>query len=150
VPNDVQLSRYDLSQLDEGYLAKLPEAQLRALSAKLLADLKAAHERLDQNPTNSSRPPSSRAAWESEDRGDPPDKPEPSESADQSATAGDEEAQARPKKSGGEPRPSEETAQQRRAGQRPGTRACAAAADRASPSSPSGDLRRLRRRVVDA
>ena len=67
VPNDVQLSRYDLSQLDEGYLAKLPEERLRALSAKLLADLKAAHERLDQNPDNSSRPPSSRACgWLSE------------------------------------------------------------------------------------
>jgi hypothetical protein len=60
VPNDVQLSRYDLSQLDEGYLAKLPEAQLWALSAKLLADLKAAPEQLNQNPT-SSRPPSRRA-----------------------------------------------------------------------------------------
>lgn len=48
VPNNVQLSRFDLGQLDEGYLAKLPEEQLRALSAKLLADLKAAHERLDQ------------------------------------------------------------------------------------------------------
>ena len=82
VSNDVQLSRYDLSQLDEGYLAKLPELQLRSLSAKLLADLKAAHERLDQNPTNSSRPPSSRAPWQSEERGDPPDKPEPPVPAD--------------------------------------------------------------------
>ena len=42
MPNGVKLSRYDLSQLDEGYLAKLPEQQLRLLSAKLLADLKAA------------------------------------------------------------------------------------------------------------
>ena len=39
VPSDVQLSRYDLSQLDEDYLAKLPEQQLHVLSAKLLADL---------------------------------------------------------------------------------------------------------------
>jgi hypothetical protein len=68
VPHDVQLSRYDLSELDETYLAKLPEQQLRSLSAKLLADLKAAHERLDQNPSNSSRPPSSRDPWQSEDR----------------------------------------------------------------------------------
>lgn len=71
VPNDVQLSRYDLSQFDEGYLAKLPEAQSRSLSVKLLADLKTAHERLDQDPNNSSRPPSSRGPWEGEDRGDP-------------------------------------------------------------------------------
>jgi len=120
VPNDVQLSRFDLSQLDEGYLAKLPEAQLRSLSVKLLADLKAAHERLDQNPTNSSRPPSSRAPWEGEDRGDPPNKPEPSDRADEAAPAGDEEAQKPPEKSEGQPRRAEESAEQRRAGQRPG------------------------------
>ena len=79
----VQLSRYDLSQLDEGYLAHLPEQQLRSLSAKLQADLKAAHERLDQNPNNSSRPPSSRAPWEREDDDvDPPDKPEQSGTGD--------------------------------------------------------------------
>jgi transposase len=120
VRNDVQLSRFDLSQLDEGYLAKLPEAQLLSLSVKLLADLKAAHERLDQNPSNSSRPPSSRAPWEGEDRGDPPTKPEPSENADKSPPAADEEAQDPAKKSGSEPRPSEEPAAQRRAGQRPG------------------------------
>jgi hypothetical protein len=119
-PNDVQLSRYDLSQLDEGYLAKLSEPQLRSLSVKLLADLQAAHERLDQNPTNSSRPPSSRAPWEGEDRGDPPNKPEPSDRADEAAPAGDEEAQKPPEKSAGQPRPAEESAEQRRAGQRPG------------------------------
>ncbi len=120
VPNDVQLSRFDLSQLDEGYLAKLPETQLRALSAKLLADLKAAHERLDQNPNNSSHPPSSRAPWESEERGDPPDKPEPSSDADEVAPAEDKKAQKPPEKSEGKPRPAEESAEQRRAGQRPG------------------------------
>jgi len=60
----MQLSRHDLVQLDEAYLAGLPEGSLRALSVKLLADLKEALERLDQNPSNSSRPPSSRAPWE--------------------------------------------------------------------------------------
>ena len=40
-----------------------PEA-LRGLSVRLLADLKEARERLNQGPTNSSRPPSSRAPWE--------------------------------------------------------------------------------------
>ena len=118
--NDVQLSRFDLAQLDEGYLAKLSEAQLRALSAKLLADLKAAHERLDQNPTSSSRPPSSRAPWEGEDRGDPPDTSEPPNDADMAAPAGDEAAQKPPQKSEGKPRPCEASGEQRRAGQRPG------------------------------
>jgi transposase len=62
--NDVQLSRHDLSQLDEAYLLALGEERLRTLSVKLLADLKAAHERLDQNSRNSSCPPSSEVSWE--------------------------------------------------------------------------------------
>lgn len=121
VANDVQLSRYDLSQLDEDYLAKLPEAQLRALSAKLLADLKAAHERLDQNPNNSSRPPSSRVPWEGEERGDAPEEPEPSVGASEAAPGGDEEAHQPAEKSKSTPPPSDESIPQRRAGQRPGT-----------------------------
>jgi len=60
----MRLSRHDLGQLDDAYLAGLEEASLRALSVKLLADLKEAHERLEQNPSNSSRPPSSRVPWE--------------------------------------------------------------------------------------
>jgi hypothetical protein len=60
----VQLSKHDLSQLDAEALAGLDHAQLRVLSEKLLADLKLAHERLDQNPHNSSRPPSTQAPWE--------------------------------------------------------------------------------------
>ena len=60
----MRLSRDDLAQLDDTYLAGLEEASLRALSVRLLADLKEAHERLEQNPSNSSRPPSSRVPWE--------------------------------------------------------------------------------------
>lgn len=60
----MHLSRHDLVQLDDAYLGGLDEASLRALSARLVADLKEAHERLEQNPSNSSRPPSSRAPWE--------------------------------------------------------------------------------------
>jgi len=60
----VQLSKHDLAQLDESALASLTPEQLQALSLKLLADLKLAHERLEQNPRNSSRPPSSLAPWE--------------------------------------------------------------------------------------
>ena len=122
VSDAVQLSRYDLSQLDEGYLESLPERQLRTLSAKLLADLKAAHERLDQNPTNSSRPPSSRVPWESKDDDvDPPDKPEQSDSGDEKADAGQDKEAGKPQKdtAGGQGQSGEPT-QQRRAGQRPG------------------------------
>jgi len=60
----VQLSKHDLAQLDDAALAALTPEQLHALSVKLLADLKLAHARLDRNPRNSSRPPSSMAPWE--------------------------------------------------------------------------------------
>jgi transposase len=60
----MHLSRNDLAQLDETYLAGLPGGSLRTLSVKLLLDLKELFERLEQNPSNSSRPPSSRAPWE--------------------------------------------------------------------------------------
>lgn len=60
----MKLSQHDLRQLDDGYLQRLPEAALRSLSLTLLADLKEAQERLQQNPNNSSRPPSSRAPWD--------------------------------------------------------------------------------------
>ena len=71
----MQLSKHDLLQLDADALAALSHAQLQGLSEKLLADLKLAHERLDQAPSNSSRPPSSQAPWEraGADRGDAAD-----------------------------------------------------------------------------
>ncbi|BCU06349.1 IS66 family transposase [Allochromatium tepidum] len=54
----------DLRQLDEARLDGLPREVLRALSKRLLSDLKEARERLNRSPENSSRPPSSRAPWE--------------------------------------------------------------------------------------
>ena len=66
---DMHLSNYDLQQLDDDYLHGLPVEPLRLLSKKLLADLKEAHDRLNQNPSNSSRPPSTRAPWEKADSG---------------------------------------------------------------------------------
>ena len=63
----MHLSDHDLRQLDDAYLEGLSEAQARALLGRALADLKAARERLGQNPGNSSRPPSTRAPWEQAD-----------------------------------------------------------------------------------
>ena len=60
----MHLSEHSLRQLDRAYLDALDEAALRGLSAKLLDDLKEARDRLNQGPSNSSRPPSSRAPWE--------------------------------------------------------------------------------------
>jgi hypothetical protein len=60
----MHLSDHSLRQLDETYLGSLGEEALRALSVKLLDDLKEARDRLHQGPENSSRPPSTRAVWE--------------------------------------------------------------------------------------
>jgi transposase len=66
----MHLSDHDLGQIDDAYLDTLSLAQARALLGKALADLKAARERLGQNPSNSSRPPSTRAPWEQADEGE--------------------------------------------------------------------------------
>lgn len=60
----MQLSEHDLKQLDEERVRSFAPEDLCILSLKLLADLKEAHDRLNQSPDNSSRPPSSRAPWE--------------------------------------------------------------------------------------
>jgi len=66
----MQLSDHSLRQIDEAYLERLGDAALRALSAKLLLDLKEARERLNQTSRNSSLPPSREAPWESSRPGD--------------------------------------------------------------------------------
>jgi transposase-like protein len=60
------LKDHDLRQLDEERIRDLKEKDPEALvnlSIRLLEDLKEARERLNQNPSNSSRPPSSQAPW---------------------------------------------------------------------------------------
>jgi transposase len=57
------LSRHDLSQMDDDYLAKLDADALRRVSSRLLSDLKEARDRLNQNPQNSSRPSGSMPAY---------------------------------------------------------------------------------------
>ena len=118
----MHLSRHDLLQLDEAYLRRLPEEPLRELSVKLLADLQAAHERLEQNSSNSSRPPSSELPWQGK-----PKEEENEEGMEQSGEGGNgqgardrhEEKQSRGDEqargeSGAAPKPP------RRAGQQPG------------------------------
>jgi transposase len=92
----MQLSDHDLRQLDEAYLESLSEEQARVLLGKALADLKTARERLGQNPSNSSRPPSTRAPWEQGDEDEPQSGREAS-----SATRGEGEADP-PPDAGGE------------------------------------------------
>ena len=57
------LNDYDLQQIDEKYLSSLEKQELLEVSLRMLKDLKEAKERINQNPTNSSRPPSSREPW---------------------------------------------------------------------------------------
>jgi hypothetical protein len=59
----VKLSRFDLEQIDDTYLEGWAEGALRTLTGQLLADLKEAHDRLHQGPSNRSRPPSSAPPW---------------------------------------------------------------------------------------
>lgn len=137
----VQLSKHDLSQLDAEALAALSHAQLQGLSEKLLADLKLAHERLDQRPHNSSRPPSSQAPGERgrDDGHDATDQEDRSESASPASSADEDAdppadsaegsqpaASAQPSSTGAEAQPTQ------RPGQRPG--APAMVAPSASPS----------------
>jgi transposase-like protein len=114
----MQLSRHDLAQLDEAYLAGLPEGSLRTLSVKLLSDLKELFERLEQNPSNSSRPPSSRAPWEGVSAGEERQET-PGQSAEASP-AGDSPETA-PPAAGEAPEAKAPTdGEPRRPGQRPG------------------------------
>ncbi len=57
------LRDHDLRQIDEIYLKSLSLEELQGVSIRLLSDLKEAREYINQNPNNSSRPPSSREPW---------------------------------------------------------------------------------------
>jgi hypothetical protein len=62
----LQVKDHDLRQLDAERLRQLGQRQPEALvelSVRLLEDLKEARERLNQNPDNSSHPPSTRDPW---------------------------------------------------------------------------------------
>ncbi len=89
----MHLSDHDLRQLDEAYLDGLVPEQAHALLGRSLADLKAARERLNQNPSNSSRPPSSRPPWEARETGEAPasdpETPDAAAAPDRYATAGE-------------------------------------------------------------
>lgn len=89
----MHLSDHSLSQLDEAYVLSLDEGRLRGLSLRLLEDLKEARERLRQNPTNRSRPPSSRAPWERPSAGD---EQAPDEAEDDASTSPEDDPPGTP------------------------------------------------------
>jgi transposase len=60
----MNFDRFDLQQLTLEYIGKLPSERLVTLCDQLRQDLIAARDRLNQNPSNSSRPSSTRAPWD--------------------------------------------------------------------------------------
>ena len=60
----MHLRKHDLLQMNDEWLKKLPAELLLEVSKRLLDDVKELHDRLNQNPDNSSRPPTSQAPWE--------------------------------------------------------------------------------------
>lgn len=73
-PSPMVLKEYELLQIDEAYIRHLQDedpAALAHLSLKLVDDLKEAWDRMNQNATNSSRPPGSEAPWATSKDGEP-------------------------------------------------------------------------------
>ena len=58
------LSDHDLRQMDEAWQGAQPESVLRSLIKRTLEDLRAARDRLNQTPANSSRPSGSMPPWQ--------------------------------------------------------------------------------------
>ena len=78
----MHLSKHDLLQMNDEWLKKLPAELLLEVSKRLLHDVKELQDRLNQNPDNSSRPPTSEAPWAKT-----ADSEEQSGAADESDTA---------------------------------------------------------------
>ncbi len=123
----MHLSDHSLGQLDADYLQRLEVESLRGLSLRLLEDLKEARERLGQNPTNSSRPPSSQAPWDrpsardtdsSDDEETPLLGENPDQPADNGASPEDESEPTPPPPATGEGRQAEPP--KRKPGKQPG------------------------------
>ncbi|HRF13678.1 MAG TPA: DUF6444 domain-containing protein, partial [Candidatus Accumulibacter phosphatis] len=59
----MRLSKHDLFQMDDDWLKGLPAELLLEVSKRLPHDVKELQDRLNQNASNSSRPPSTDAPW---------------------------------------------------------------------------------------
>jgi len=57
------LTDHDLLQINDSYIKSLELEKAQELAIRLLRDLKEARERINQNPKNSSRPPSTMEPW---------------------------------------------------------------------------------------
>ena len=66
----MKLSVHDLNQIDEAYIISLSQIDAHKLCTRLRDDLIEALDRLNQNSSNSSRPPSSQDPWFSSNTAD--------------------------------------------------------------------------------
>ena len=119
------LTDHDLRQLDRDALARLEEKAVRRLAERLLADLKDARDRLNQNSRNSSRPPGSDSVYR-QPRGGTECGDSPTDSApDEAPVVAVGEAEGKAEASGdGTPGPNEPSGAavpaERRPGRQPG------------------------------
>ncbi len=98
-------SDQDLRQINQSYIESLDTETLEKLASKLLEDLKEARERLNQNPNNSSRPPSSTEPWiianiEDEEKAE---EKKGSDTADDESSTGSTESKENQEKKSAEP-----------------------------------------------
>ena len=118
----MHLRKHDLLQMNDEWLKKLPAERLLEVSKRLLDDVKELHDRLNQNPDNSSRPPTSQAPWEraseAEVGQDSPSETNPAEADEGETETGEvreETAQSEEKS------PSAPKAAKKKAGKQPGS-----------------------------
>ena len=61
----IPLTDHDLRQMSDEWVSSLTPSQKEVLLVRALAELRKSRDRLNQTPSNSSKPPSSRAPWDS-------------------------------------------------------------------------------------
>lgn len=96
---------HDLRQINQSYIESLDAETAKKLASKLLEDLKEARERMNQNPNNSSRPPSSTEPWiiaEIEDE-EKTENEKGSDTADDESSSGSTESKENQDKKSAEP-----------------------------------------------
>jgi transposase len=88
----MELSDYDLRQLNEDVINSLSPDAVKNLANRLLIDLKVSRERLNQNSQNSSMPPSSEAPWHKSSAHSDDDAADENSESDKPVSATEEDA----------------------------------------------------------
>lgn len=110
--------------MDESWLGLLTPVQLQAVSVRLLRELKETRDRLNQSPSNSSKPPSSRPAWETADAVTPPTPMAINDAAEDSGASEPDQSSQSPVPTSGGAASSRGKPSGRKAGKQPGVKGC--------------------------